>query len=149
MFQGFCAGLGSQCLREGGQFSHSNSSNVVGGGDENLHSSTSFSPGDTVYPPFLDTAKNHVDELPVSRTIRNKPAGQHGDTDPTGASSSAGGVGEEKKKGAEAETLGAQGCWLCREHLLSTYYVWGWGEIRGEGREIPRCSEQYSCHGRG
>lgn len=81
-------------------------------------------------PPFLDTAKNHVDELPVSRTIRNKPAGQHGDTDPTGASSSAGGVGEEEKKGAEAKALVAQGCCLCREHLLSTYYV-GLGGNRG------------------
>lgn len=91
-----------------------------------------------MYPPFLDTAKNHVDELPVSRTIRNKPAGQHGDTDPTGASSSAGGVGEEKKKGAEAETLGAQGCWLCREHLLSTYYVWGVGGNKGRRKGDPQ-----------
>lgn len=48
-------------------------------------------------------------------------------------------MGEEKrKKGAEAEALGAQRCCLCREHLLSTYYMRGAEGERWGGRGAAR-----------
>lgn len=68
----------------------------------------------------------------LSSTVRKKPAGQHGDPDPTGASSAAGGVGEGGRE-LRLEALGAQGSCLCQKHLLSTYYMPGAGLSMGWG----------------
>lgn len=49
----------------------------------------------------------------LSSTTRRKPAGQQGDPDPTGASSSAGGVREKRRKRAEAG--GSEGLLYARD----------------------------------
>lgn len=84
-----------------------------------------FTTGHTV-PTLSGYCKNHVENFLLSSTIRNKPAGQHGDPDPTGAAE--GGVGGGRE---EAETGGSWGPRVLAlsetfiEHLL---YARGWAK---------------------
>lgn len=86
-----------------------------------------------------------MDELPSVEYNKKKPAGQHDDPAPTGASSSASGAVQNRREEARAgDSRGPKGANLHTKHLLTTSCMPGAGLSRGsknaQGR-VPALKE--------